>query len=294
MTQATGRIGPVLVEQLVLAGFEVTALTRGSTKHDFPETVAVKIVDYDSLASVTEALTGQDAVVSALGHGPGLAGLQSILLEAAVNAKVKRIIPSEYGSDTRNAKAGSLPFYQKKVKAQGAFEQAAATGSITYTIICTGPFLDWGISSGFLVDMKAKSAQLYDGGNNLFSATTVANIGKAVSGVLKNLEQTKNRAAYVQGIAIFQKTLVEMCKKATGPAGWKEQQVSIQDLLDQGFAELKKDKPDPIISSRNFLIAAVFGEGYGSQFQKLDNDLLGLKGMDEAEVQAIVDGLAKQ
>ena len=38
----------------------------------------------------------------------------------------------------------------------------------------------------------------------------------------------------------------------------------------------------------SFITAAIWGEGYGAQFDKTDNDLLGVKGLSEEEVQAIV------
>lgn len=38
---------------------------------------------------------------------------------------------------------------------------------------------------------------------------------------------------------------------------------------------------------------AVWGEGYGGRFEKLDNELLGIEGLSDAEVQDLVSSLAK-
>jgi hypothetical protein len=164
---------------------------------------------------------------------------------------------------------------------------------MTYTLICSGPFLDWGMMVGFIINLKAKSISLYDGGDRVFSATTLATIGKAVTGVLTHPEQTKNRAVYVQDTATTLKTLATMGKKATGADGWKESVVPIDEVVGQAWAELKKDQPNPDNFVLNFIKASIWGEGYGSHFENPDNGLLGIKEMSDAEVQGLVNSVAK-
>lgn len=164
---------------------------------------------------------------------------------------------------------------------------------MTYTLICSGPFLDWGMMVGLIMNLKGKSISLFDGGDRLFSTTSLATIGKAVAGVLTHPEQTKNRAVYVQDTATTLKKLAAMGKKATGAEGWTESVVPIDEVVEQAWAELKKDKPNPDNFVLNFIRAAVWGEGYGSHFEKPDNELFGIKEMSEAEVQDLVNSLAK-
>lgn len=164
---------------------------------------------------------------------------------------------------------------------------------MSYTLVVSGPFLDWGIMVGFSMNLKAKSIPLFDGGDRAFSTTSLPTVGKAVAGVLKNPEQTKNRAVYIQDTTITPKKMAAMGKKATGAEGWKEDVVYTEDILGEAWAELKKEKPNPGIFVYNFLKAAIWGEGYGGLFGKLDNDLLGIKEKSDAEVQQIVDGYAK-
>ena len=164
---------------------------------------------------------------------------------------------------------------------------------MTYTLICNGPFLDWGIMVGLIMNVKGKSINLYDGGDRVFSSTSLQTIGKTVAAVLRNLEQTKNRAVYVQDTATTLKKMAAMGKKATGAEGWKEDIVSLDEVAQQAWAELKKEKPDPGNFVLNFIKMAIWGEGYGSHFEKTDNELLGIKEMTDAEVQDIVDSQAK-
>lgn len=291
LTQATGNLGPAILDQLLKAGFKVTVLTRKSSAHSFPSSVTAISVDYDSLDSLTNALKGQDALISTLASVA--IATQLLLVEAAAKAHVKRFIPSEFGSNTLNEKTSALPIFQDKVAVQNALKKEAASGGMTYTLVYTGPFLDWGIMVGFIMSLKGKSISLFDGGDCVFSSTSLATIGKAVTGVLTLPEQTKNRAVYVQDTATTLRKLAAIGKKATGADGWTESVVAIDEVLEQAWTELQKDKPDPDKFVLGFIQASIWGEGYGSRFEKLDNELLGIDEMSEAEVEELVNGLAK-
>lgn len=252
-----------------------------------PAEVTVKSVDYDSLESLTSALRGQDAVVSTLGST--VIDKQLLLVEAAGKAGVKRFLPSEFGSNTTHSKTKDLPVFQPKVAVQEALKKQVTSSGMSYTLIMTGPFLDWGIMVGFIMNVKNKSINLYDGGERVFSATTLPSIGKTVVGVLKNLEATKNRPVFVQDTATTLKELAAKGKNATGAQGWKEEVVKVDDLLAKAWEELKKEKPNPDAFVYNFIFSSIWGEGYGGHFQDLDNNLLGIKEKSDEEVQALVN-----
>lgn len=291
---ATGNLGPAILNALINGGFQVTVLTRKSSNHSFPSSVNVIPVDYDSLESLTNALKGQDALVSTLA-GVAL-DKQLLMVEAASKAGVKRFIPSEFGSNTLNEKTSALPFFKDKVAVLDALKKEAESGSsgMSYTAICTGPFLDWGMMVGFVINVKGKSVNLYDGGDRPFSTTTLPTIGKAVVSVLKHPEETANRTVYVQDTATTLKKLAAMGKKATGgEEGWQENVVKVDDLLEGAWAELKKENPVPEKFVYPFIMASIWGEGFGCHFEKLDNDLLGIKQMSDDEVQELVNGYAK-
>lgn len=256
-----------------------------------PSSVTVIPVDYESLESLTNALRGQEAVISTLA-GTAIA-TQLLLVKAAVKAGVHRFIPSEFGSDTLNEKTRELPVFKPKAAVQDALKEEAATGGISYTLIATGPFFDWGLAVGFIINLKEKSINLYDGGDRVFSTTSLPSIAKATTGILTHLEQTKNRAVYVQDTATTLKKLASVAKEVTGADGWKENVVAIDELIEQAWAELKKDEPNAGIVAFNFIKASVWGEGYGSHFKTLDNELLGIEEKNDAEIQALVASLAK-
>jgi hypothetical protein len=89
---------------------------------------------------LVEAFKGQDAVVSAL----GAAGMheQIKIIDAAVKAGVKRFLPSEYGSNTQNAKATALvSFFALKVTIIEHLKKQEPKG-LSWTAIESGPAFD--------------------------------------------------------------------------------------------------------------------------------------------------------
>lgn len=219
---------------------------------------------------------------------------QLLLVEAAARAHVKRFIPSEFGSNTPREKTGDLPVFQHKVAVQNALKKHVSTG-LSYTLVVNGPFLDWGILVGFVMSAKGKTITLYDGGNRTFSTTTLPDIGRAVVGVLKHPEETKNRAVYVQSYATTLKDLAAIGKKVLGSDGWTENVASVDDIVAGAWEELKNPQPNPDKFALQFIIASIWGEGYGSNFEayhKLDNDLLGIKQLTEHELEELIKSLA--
>ena len=213
-------------------------------------------------------------------------------MEAAAKANVKRFIPSEFGSNTLNPKNAALPVFAPKIAVLEALKKEVASGALSYTLIHTGPFFDWGMDLNFPMSPKTKTISLYDGGDRLYSTTTLPSIGKAVVGVLKHPEETKNRAVRVQDAALSLKQLAAIGKKAVGSEGWKEEVVSINEIVEQSWAELKKPQPNPANFVFNFIRASIWGEGHGGHWEKTDNELLGLKEKSEAEIVEIVKSKA--
>lgn len=267
-------------------------LTRQSASHNFPFTVKVVEVDYESPESLTNALRGQDAVVSTI--GTAVLSKQLLLVEAAAKAGVKRFLPSEFGSNTVHPKVSKLPSFRDKIAVQDALKKEAETGGMTYTLVVTGPFLDWGLRTGFLANVKDRKITLWDGGHVVFSTTTLESIGRAVVGVLRHPEETKNRAVYVQNTALAPKQLLEIAKRVVGSENWEVSDLSIVDQVAKAWEELSKPSPSPANWAMTFVIQLIVGEGFGSKFERLDNELLGVKEFSEADVEALIRELAAE
>lgn len=138
---ATGRLGPHVLNALVDAGFQVTVLTRSKKPGALDADVKVLEVDFTSMDSLAAALKGIDAVVSTIG-GTAIDN-QTILIDAAIAAGVKRFIPSEYGTVTTNPKVESYPLYSSMTKIRKYLQEKAAAGDLTWTVLACGCFLDF-------------------------------------------------------------------------------------------------------------------------------------------------------
>ncbi|OBT68696.1 hypothetical protein VE03_01820 [Pseudogymnoascus sp. 23342-1-I1] len=285
---ASGNLGVPILHALIESNiFNVTVLTRHSSNAQFPPSVRVIRVDYTSIPDLTAALTGQDAVVSAL--TTAAVETQVPLIEAAIAAGVQRFIPSEYSASIDNPKSATLPVYQPFIKVHQLLKRVSGEHPLfTYTLIRNGPFLDWCLEKGFFVDFKSETTTpFYDGGDRPFSTTTLATVARAVVGVLQHVDETRNRVVFVHDRVTTQREILGIAEKLTPGRKWTPVDVSSADLeavSQQKFAEGKMD----LGALMGFLIRAVFAEGYGGEFVEVDNELLGIPLKTEAELEELV------
>ncbi|OTA65790.1 NAD(P)-binding protein [Hypoxylon sp. EC38] len=285
---AAGKIGRPIVDRLLASKqFNVAVLTRdGSRQHDFPADVTVKEVDYDSIESLESALKGQDALVSAMAFEA--IHMQKNLVDAAAKSGVKRMIPSEYGNDLMNPKLAAFPIYQPKIAIRQRCEQKAAENpSFSWTTIHNASFLgpDWTLD--FIVDVKNRSADIKDGGDVLFCATTYDDIAQAVIGILTHLDETANRPVRISSINTTQNELVAIAKELGATDGWKLTYSKTEDLESEALRRWAEgDHSEEVIAM--FINRAFIGKGWGGYFPVLDNELLGIKGLNREELKAII------
>ena len=290
--QASGSLGAPVLNALIKSGkFNITAVKRQSSSASFPDSVTVRTADLSSVDSVTAAFKGQDAVVSTVGM-EGLLG-QSVMIEAAVAANVKRFLPSDFGSNLANPKTSVLPVFKYKTDIHKAVrEAAAAKPDFTYTLVCNGAFLDWAFEKQLLLNWNESKVKLFDGGKGIFSATTLDSVGQAVVGVLSHPEETKNRFVYVKDTDISQNQVFDIVKKVDPGRTWEEPiQIDTADVEKSSYGSLAKGEITmPVMVG--FIFRAMFvGPEYGSKFVKTDNELLGVKGKTEAEIEALFKSL---
>ncbi|CAD6443912.1 7b9d34ae-6f7f-4e02-a433-f5227adeb13a [Sclerotinia trifoliorum] len=292
----SGALGAPVLDVLIKSNkFNITVLTRSTSKSTshLPTSVTNLPVDFTSVESLTSALKSQniDAVVSCVG-APGLKS-QSVLIDASVAAGVKRFLPSEFGSDLSNPLTKSLPVFGDKITTQEYLEAAVAKNpSLTYTYVRNGSFLDWGLEHKLLLDLTSGKPTIYDGGDVVFSSTTLETIGQAVVGVLGKFEETKNRAVYIQDIQITQNRLLELAKKVAPEKQWEPVHAETAKILASSNEKLAKGEVTMEVML-GYIVVSLFGKEYGGKIEKTDNELLGLKEKTDADVEAILKKLIK-
>lgn len=283
---ASGSLGAPVLQKFIDAGkYHIRVLKRIGSKSEFPAGVEVVEVDYSSLESVTAALQGQDFVVSTLSS---LAvGAQLTFVEAAATAGVKRIVPSEFGSNLDVPSVRKLPVFADKVKVQDALIAKGKTSSLTYTFVYNSAFLDWGLDHGFVFALNNPTPMIIEDGNRPFSTTTLNSIADAVVGIANHLEETKNRAVYIHDTILTQNKILELAKQAAPERSWEPVSAKLDDLTAKADERLAKGLYD-METFVPYLFRAIFDPTSGAEFKKTDNELLGVKGVTDADVIAII------
>lgn len=283
---ASGNVGRIVVDALIEAKYNVTVLTRAgsSSTLSFHSALTVKSVDYTSKESLVTALKGQQGLLSLLNGPP--TELQPDLVDAALEAGVTRFIPSEFGSDTLDARIAAIPLFGGKIKTlQHLKHKAAEIPSFSYTALITGPFIDYCLENPLIADPKHRTALIVDGGGNAFSSTPIPEVAKAIVGVFNNLEGTKNQVIYIESLRVSQNQIIKIGQKLTGTK-WTLEHATSKDLEAAAWEELRQKEPNPEKFVFPFLRSTVLGGGPGAIFgDKVRNELVGLERLPDSEVE---------
>jgi len=139
---ATGDLGTRIARALSKRGADVVALGRIGTPADKVKALEslgmkVRIVDMASVSDIAKACDGAACVVSALsGLRDVIIDTQSVLLEAALAARIPRFIPSDFSMDFRTLPAGE----NRNLDLRREFHQRLDVAPIASTSIFNGPF----------------------------------------------------------------------------------------------------------------------------------------------------------
>jgi len=216
----SGNVGTPVHKALVDSGkFEITVLSRKESKFTSSNpSVKVIKVDFTNHQELVETLKGNEAVVITIGLREVEATTKA-LIDASIDAGVKRIIPGEFGVDTHTQPGQSQTIYSPHHKIDEYLTGKSAAGVIEYTTINTGPFFNWGLIVphhllGF--DIPNKKATLYNGGTLRWNTSNVETIGASVVSVFSTPEKFKNKNLLISDFYISQKEILAILEEETG------------------------------------------------------------------------------
>lgn len=261
---ASGNVGKSTVKALLVEGFQVTGLTRESSKATLPANVKHVKTDY-SEASLREIFKGHDAVISTVSSivpGDTLA-IQKTFVDAAIAAGVKVFVPSEYGVDTSNRSSPEyIPFLADKLQTLDYLK--SKQDQISWIAICSGSMFDWGLKiPGFGGwNVSARTVTIYDGGDVRYEATTLAQVGRAIAKSLKKLELTTNQYVYVNSFTVTQNETLNALERVTGER-FSVSKGNVEELWQEGAAKWKEGQPLGVMS---LLAGAIYGKGGLAQY----------------------------
>ncbi|KAL7907724.1 hypothetical protein GGI35DRAFT_65683 [Trichoderma velutinum] len=238
---AGGRLNPVVISSLLEHGFSVSALVRASSTAKPPPEVKLFRIDY-SRASLVSAFKGQDAVVNTITM-PDFEEQKNII-DAAVEAGVKRFIPAEFGIDTSKEKAVEIMTFLR-MKPQIIHYLRSIQDKITWTGIIVGPFFDWSLDNGFFsFNLPARTAEIHQPGyhSHRFSWSNLSTVGEAVACVLlaRNSSIVTNQYVRIRSFNASQDEILESLISATAriesargldTVEWKQTSVDLEEKV---------------------------------------------------------------
>ncbi|OTA89500.1 hypothetical protein M434DRAFT_373779 [Hypoxylon sp. CO27-5] len=274
-TAGMANLGSFVVEELKAdVSFEVTVVSRKSSTTNPDGVKVLKLADDLPQAELEKAFAGQDAVVMTTNFQ--VFGQEGKFIDAAIKAGVKRFIPSEFGSNTRNQNTLAMfPIMGAKARVISELKTKEGDG-LTWTAICTGMIADTGLTTGFFgYDLQGHAATIWEDGNQKFSSSTRENVAKAICGVLKHPEITANRYVFVSSFETSMNELLSALEKAQG-VKYSISYTNIEHEVKEGRAMLAKGD---FMKAHKLMLAANLLPGYGNNFveeEKLWNDTLGV------------------
>lgn len=174
---ATGNLGQKIITHLGALKATVIALVRANSDPSRiallrQQGVTVSAVDFDNPVQLAKAVAGVDCIVSAVnGLEDVILDLQTKLLDAAVQARVPRFIPSDYSIDYTGLPDGT----NRNLDLRRSFSERINKASISPTTIFCGMFTDLLTGQAPVVLFGIHRVIYWGNADQLLDFTTVEN-----------------------------------------------------------------------------------------------------------------------
>jgi hypothetical protein len=131
---------------------------------------------------------------------------------------------------------------------------------------------------------------LFDEGDNRISTTSLPNVGKAIVGILKNFETTKNKVVRTSEAILTQNRLLRIAERLRPDIKWESTNVQTSAVLKEGLDGVGAGDFSMPIIMKILTGTAGAGEIYGAAYDETDNELLGVKELTEEDLKKLVAG----
>jgi uncharacterized protein YbjT (DUF2867 family) len=171
---ATGNLGGRIARALVDSGASLRAIVRADSDANAvrglrEQGVAIAVADFRNRSSLAEACADATCVVSALsGLRDVIVDAQAALLDAAVDARVPRFIPSDFCLDFNGLEPGG----NRNLDLRREFAQRLGRTPIAATSILNGAFADMLTGQAPIILFKRKRVLYWRSADQLMDFTT--------------------------------------------------------------------------------------------------------------------------
>jgi hypothetical protein len=238
---AGGQIGGHIVQQLLTQGkHKVSALTRPGSGSALPRGLqAIHKVDYDDQEALVAALKGQDVLVITLSAtAPPETSIK--LVDAAVLAGIKYVVPNEWGSDRAQVQLGKdLLLAEGQIK---LCEYIVSKGIKWISVGCAF-WYEFSLSNGdagYGFDLVNRKVTFYDDGNTKITTTTWPQTGLAVARLLAlpltTIEDFDNSQVLITSFHVSQRDMLDSILRVTGDkeSDWTIQHEDSKERFERG------------------------------------------------------------
>jgi uncharacterized protein YbjT (DUF2867 family) len=275
---ATGNIGGPIAEALFrhkssfsnLAVFTTeTSLNNTDKKKNFDKLTeqGFKIVvgDLNNKQSLINAFKGYDVVLSTLAAEN--IEKQIDVIDAAVEAGVKRFYPSEFATETFSSYYKSLSALQGKVKVREHLEQVVKKHpNFTYTLFNNGLFAELVYTPLVDFDVRNHTVTVIGDINTKFSTTTIKDIAEFFVASLLDPSVGRNGSISVQGDQITWRESIDIIEKLQG-VKYEVKTISEEESKRQEEEFLKEGK---FLNAAVHQIRRLLASGHSS-YEQPDN-----------------------
>lgn len=300
---AGGHSGSSIVPALLSTKkHKVTAITRPDSTAEMPSGLhAIHKVDYSDHSALVTALQNQDVLIITLAvMAP--AETQKKLIDAAIDAGVKYIIPNEWGINQSNAELAKDTLTGHRILP--IREYIESKSSTTHWIgICCGFWYEYslaGTEARYGFDFKTKTVTLFDNGDVKINTSTFPRVARAVANLLSLkilpaderdrstcVSHWNDRAVHVNSFFVSQNDMLSSILRVTNgkKSDWTIKHENTRERFARGQRLFAKGQ---VVGFGILLYSRIFFDDGAEDFRgKLDNTLLGLeeegeKGLDEA------------
>ncbi|NGY37183.1 aromatic alcohol reductase [Flavobacterium sp. XN-5] len=231
----------------------------------------VKLLSADLSAPSSELVSifkNFDAIVSCTGYGTGAGGFQIKLVNAVLEAGVKRYFPWQFGVDFEIIGRGSAQdLFDEQLDVREILQAQTAT---KWVVISTGLFTSYLFQPFFgVVDFDKKVVNALGSLDTAVTVTTPDDIGMLTAEIFFEEPEIENSIVYIAGDTITYGQLGDVVESLSG----QKFERTVSDL-DELANDLKNDPTNFVYKYRS-----IFGHGRGVSwnFNKSFNAKKGIK-----------------
>lgn len=229
--------------------YHVSVLTYPSQSPYLPPDMPANPVEHKttdfSASSLKSAFAGYDLVISTVAGSDY--DLQVRIIDAVVEAGVKRYMPDEFGHDSLNRRIQErMPRVDARAKTIEYLRTLSSSNGTNFewAAIAFGYVLDTALTSGnFGIDMQWQSATIHGTGDERFAVTSLRRAGIAVASTIRHWDEIKNQYLYSAGTLTSAREVLA-CLDIISGFDYSVDYSDVSDCLREGKKRIERGYPD--------------------------------------------------